>query len=289
MKFRTFLFLSLLGSANLFATTHHPSISLNYDFTKKTFDPHVEHNIVIPFENDHYFVVFGHVKPKSFKSHHSDGGVAYRKFFDKDWGFGLNFSHMASNIFGFHAHQFAPGIEVFMPYVQVSMNKYWPLKSKVEIKDKIFKFNDASEIIFSVKPHEIIGLDLGTYYNHQTLKFGYHGSILANVYDNIIVGIHPYFEPNVSKGVSFSIGYSFGPNRQGGQSINKSHRFFYSFAQKPKEKPLSLSTITPKNPVGPTKAIAPPETKKESTSDVKTDTKKPRVIDRLFFWNTTSR
>jgi len=287
------IFLSLFGFSTLLSHYHEPGVEFVFDdlLNKEMFSQvggvHMSlfHQSSIELENDHVVILHVLTNPYSHTKHHSEIGVGYRKLYDS-WGFGLNFVHASSNLFGPHNHQFCPGIELSYGHFDLAYNRYFPLNQKMKYEKAVLDFHEVSELSISYKPSRKYEFSIAPYFNHQTKKTGITSGVSAYVFDDWKVSINPFFDPKSGKGVSMSLGFHFGgAKKKVNRLLTKSHRFYSN-----SHIPVAGIKATPIQPIFTTEGpmVLPPPEVKEEVDPPKPDIKKS-WWDYLFFWRSKGR
>lgn len=252
MKPAGWLLASLLVLRCGYADLHEPSVGVHYNFN----DPQqshliLEHQSSILLDEENILIINGLYKPYVDKSHHVQGGIGYRSFWD-EFGIGLNFFWATTNKPRFFTHQFAPGIEIFVDHFQLSFNHYFPLTQTKIVKYKTFTFDRISEIDLTYRPSRRYEIGVATYYNHQKETFGVSGKASAFILDQWQISASPHYE-KASKGLTVALTFHFGGTKsKETQSIRKSSTFFFTSQKIPKvEKvmPPMAFDPTPASPV----------------------------------------
>ena len=248
------IFLGSLSLLSLSADYHDPSVTFSIDNrdTKFFYQLHLDlhHQFTIELDDCNAIILHGLSQPRANQTFHHELGVGYRRMYE-DFGFGTNILYANQYAHSFFNHNLVPGLELFYKHFMFTYNRYLPVKTSVQIKDQKYLFHDVSEITLSYRPSKKYEFSLTPHYNHQTKRLGYGGAISAYVFDNIQLTLAPYCEPQVQRGVTFSIGYHFGgvPD-QVNRKLAKSHRFFYTSKTEEVEKfapatPLPVITPSP--------------------------------------------
>lgn len=218
---------SLFVMSSSFAHLHEPEISVSLD-PKDHENSHVSliHQSTVIFDHEDILIFCGNIKPRLDKSIYSEIGFGYRKFFDS-LGFGLNFFASTSNKPGFYTYQLSPGVELFCDHFQLSFNQYIPLEDTKSVKKMDYTFDTLSEMNLTYKPSKKYEFSVGPYFNHSNKKIGVAGAASAFIFDQWQVKVSPFYESK-NKGVSLSLGFSFGGAKEKkNQSIRKQESFVY--------------------------------------------------------------
>ena len=270
--------ISALSLLSLSADYHDPSISLGIDNQNSDsfYKPHLElhHQSTFKIDDLDSIILHGLSRPKSNKTCHHELGVGYRTIYG-DFDFGVNILYANQYAHSFFNHNLVPGLEVFYKDFMLAFNHYFPIKASVEIGDKTYSFHHVSEITLSYRLSEKYEFSFTPYFNYETKRVGYAGSIHAFVFNNIKLSLTPYCEPSVQHGFALSIGYHLGgaPTHDN-RKLSKSHRFFYARADKKAKKITRISTLTPDPAPSPTsEPIIPPK---------KPETREPTWLENLL-------
>lgn len=236
---------------SLSADYHDPSVTFNIDNRDTKFfyqlDFHLKHQSTFELDGCNAIILHALSNPRFDKSCHHELGVGYRRMYE-NFGFGTNivYAHQYAN--SFFNHNFVPGLEFFYKDLRVTYNRYLPVKTTVQSGDETYLFHDVSEISLSYRLWQTIQLDFTPYFNHQTKRYGYGGSVSTFVFDTVELALTPYCEPQVQHGITFSIGYHFGGAKEKVNApLSKSHRFFFTKNKKEVAKftPNPTSVILP--------------------------------------------
>lgn len=243
-KLIAFATLTLLS---LSADYHDPSISLGIDNrnTDDFYQLHLEVQHQSTFEIDACDSIVLHAlsRPKANKTCHYELGVGYRTTYE-DFDFGVNLLYANQYAHSFFNHNLVPGVEVSYKHFMLACNHYFPVKASVEMGDNTYSFHNVSEITLSYRPSEKYEFSFAPYFNYETKRIGYAGSITAFVFDDIKLTLTPYCEPEVQHGFAFSIGYHFGgATHRGNRNLSKSHHFFYTCDPNEVKKTTPISTV----------------------------------------------
>lgn len=228
------LIASTLALLSLSADYHDQSVTFNIPDTKffSQFDMHFKHQSTFEFDDYNAIILHALSNPRLDKSCHHELGVGYRRIYE-NFGFGTNivYAHQYAN--SLFNHNFVPGLELFYKDLSLAYNRYLPVKTTIQKGDETYLFHDVSEISLSCRLWNTIQVGFTPYFNHQTRRFGYGGSVSTFVFDTIELALNPYCEPHVQHGVAFSLGYHFGGAKEKINSpLSKSHRFFFTKKKK---------------------------------------------------------
>lgn len=241
MKSVLYTLIALFAVNTTFGLEAHRSLYINVNPSDKDYSHlKLEHQHTYSNEQGDVVIFTGHYKPFLDKTHQFDSGFGYRKFYG-NYGIGANLSYTTNNNPGFFSHRFAPGLEFFLGRFQISINQYYPLKRDLELGKFNYQFPVVSEFGLTYRPSKKYEFGIIPNFNHTTRKWGVDGRISAFVSNSIELGISPFYRAG-SKGISFSIGYTFGgPKDRKCQSIRKSSQFLYQGNRiQIKEMPVSL-------------------------------------------------
>lgn len=276
-KLIAFATLTLLS---LCADYHDPSIAFGVDNrdTKFFYQIHLDlqHQSTIELDDCNAIILHGLSQSRSNKTFHHEIGVGYRRMYE-DFGFGTNILYANQYAHSFFSHNLVPGVELFYQHFMLTYNRYLPIITSVQIGNEKYLFHDVSEITLSYRPSKKYEFSIAPYYNHQTNRLGYAGSVSAFVFDNVQLTLTPYCEPQVQHGVALSVGYHFGgATDRVNRKLAKSHRFFYTSKAEevkkytPGEAPVVIPASVPivLNPV------EKKEEKKEQKQEQKQEEKK---------------
>jgi hypothetical protein len=225
MQIARYLVASLMGCGGLIAHFHEPEVVLNFDpMSPGESSIHVNHQSTIVFDRDDVLIFNVGFKPKLNKSHYSDIGFGYRKFFDI-FGFGLNCNAAYANKTGFGAYQLSPGVELYLGHFQISYNHYRPLETKLFRDGTSYTFDVLSDLWITYKPSSKYEFSVVPHFNHSKQIVGISGVASAYVFDQWQVKVRPFYERQ-NQGVCLSVGFSFGGAKgKINQAIRKQENF----------------------------------------------------------------
>lgn len=221
-----------LALLSLSADYHDPSITFTVDNRDTKFfyqyDLKLKHQSAFELDGCNAIILHALSNPRADKTSHHELGVGFRRMF-KNFGFGTNivYAHFYAN--SFYNHNFVPGLELFYKDFSIAYNRYLPVKTTIQSGDETYLFHDVSEISISYRLWQKVQIGFTPYFNHQTKRYGYTGSVSTFIFDTIELALTPYCEPQVQHGISFSIGYHLGGAKDKVNApLSKSHRFFFT-------------------------------------------------------------